>query len=94
MPAKPSRQSIPLPKLGGIGVIHKNMDVETQAEEVTKVKRSANGIIIDPVTLRPDADVAAAKALMDQGLVPVIVGSADEAPIMAEIKAPTMPFWS
>ncbi|MCA9129984.1 MAG: IMP dehydrogenase, partial [Planctomycetales bacterium] len=44
----------------------KNMDVDAQTEEVTKVKRSANGIIVDPVTLHPDDDVSAAKQLMDQ----------------------------
>ena len=36
---------------GGIGIIHKNLDVETQAREVAKVKRSANGVIADPITL-------------------------------------------
>jgi IMP dehydrogenase len=61
-----SQMAIALAKVGGIGVIHKNMDIDLQAEEVTKVKRSANGIIVDPVTLHPDEDVAAAKALMDQ----------------------------
>jgi IMP dehydrogenase len=58
--------AIALAKVGGIGVIHKNMDIEAQAEEVTKVKRSANGIIVDPVTLNPEQSVAMAKDLMDQ----------------------------
>ena len=61
-----SEMAIALAKVGGLGVIHKNMDVESQAEEVTKVKRSANGIIVDPVTLLPDEPVSAAKELMDQ----------------------------
>ncbi|HBE71781.1 MAG TPA: IMP dehydrogenase [Planctomycetaceae bacterium] len=61
-----SQMAIALAKVGGLGVIHKNMDVAAQVEEVTKVKRSANGIIADPVTLSPDDNVAAAKALMDQ----------------------------
>ncbi len=61
-----SEMAIALAKVGGIGVIHKNMDIEAQTEEVTKVKRSANGIIIDPVTLNPNQSVAAAKQLMDQ----------------------------
>ena len=43
---------------GGLGVIHKNMSIERQTEEVDKVKRSANGIILDPVTLPPEATVA------------------------------------
>ena len=47
--------AIALAKEGGLGIIHKNMSVEQQTEEVNKVKRSANGIILDPVTLRPDA---------------------------------------
>lgn len=61
-----SQMAIALAKVGGLGVIHKNMSIDSQAEEVTKVKRSANGIIVDPVTLKPDDDVAAAKSLMDQ----------------------------
>jgi IMP dehydrogenase len=61
-----SELAIALAKAGGIGVIHKNMSIENQTEEVNKVKRSANGIIYDPVTLSPDAPVAQARALMDQ----------------------------
>lgn len=58
--------AIALAKEGGIGVIHKNMSIEQQAEEVNKVKRSANGIILDPVTLRPDEPVSRAQELMKQ----------------------------
>ena len=58
--------AIALAKVGGLGVIHKNMSVEDQTEEVYKVKRSANGIIFDPVTLPPDATVGAAQQLMEQ----------------------------
>ena len=58
--------AIALAKTGGIGVIHKNMSIEAQTEEVNRVKRSANGIIFDPVTLPPDAPVAQARAAMDQ----------------------------
>ncbi|MCR9294036.1 MAG: IMP dehydrogenase [bacterium] len=61
-----SEMAIALAKVGGLGVIHKNLSIEAQAEEVTKVKRSANGIIVDPVTLLPDEPVVAAKQLMDQ----------------------------
>jgi IMP dehydrogenase len=56
--------AIALAKEGGIGIIHKNMSVELQADEVTKVKRSANGIILDPETLRPTDPVSKAKSLM------------------------------
>ena len=50
--------SIALAQHGGLGIIHKNMSIERQSEEVDKVKRSANGIIDDPVTLPPTATVA------------------------------------
>ena len=58
--------AIALAKVGGIGVIHKNMSIESQAAEVCKVKRSANGIIDDPITLPPEAPVKQAKSLMDE----------------------------
>ncbi|MEX0818417.1 MAG: IMP dehydrogenase [Pirellulaceae bacterium] len=58
--------AIALAKVGGLGVIHKNMSVEAQTEEVRKVKRSANGIIVDPVTLPPDAPVTRAREIMEQ----------------------------
>jgi IMP dehydrogenase len=59
-----SALAIALAQEGGLGVIHKNMAVEHQVREVTKVKRSANGVIIDPQTLGPDAPVTAARELM------------------------------
>ncbi len=59
-----SAMAISLAQEGGLGVIHKNMSVELQTEEVDKVKRSANGIILDPVTLPPTATVAQAKDVM------------------------------
>ena len=61
-----SSMAIGLAKVGGIGIIHKNMPPEIQAEEVYKVKRTANGIIQDPVTLPPDATVGHAKEIMFQ----------------------------
>lgn len=59
-----SRLAIALSLQGGIGVIHKNLSSTEQVAEVDKVKRSANGVILDPVTLRPDALVGDAKDLM------------------------------
>ena len=56
--------AIALAREGGLGIIHKNMSIEQQSEEVNKVKRSANGIILDPVTLRPDEPVSRAQELM------------------------------
>ena len=61
-----SAMAIALAQEGGLGVIHKNMSIERQTEEVDKVKRSANGIIMDPVTLPPHATVAQARVVMDQ----------------------------
>ena len=61
--------AIGLAQEGGLGVIHKNMSIESQTEEVDKVKRSANGIIVDPVTLPTDASVATARATMQQSNV-------------------------
>jgi len=59
-----SRLAIALAQLGGLGVIHKNMSIEEQAEEVDKVKRSESGMIVDPITISPDATVYEAEELM------------------------------
>jgi IMP dehydrogenase len=61
-----SAMAIALAQEGGIGVIHKNMRIEAQAEEVQVVKRSANGIITNPATLPPEATIEQARDLMDQ----------------------------
>jgi IMP dehydrogenase len=61
-----AEMAIALAQEGGLGVIHKNMSIDRQAEEVEKVKRSANGIILDPVTLPPTATVARAREVMRQ----------------------------
>jgi IMP dehydrogenase len=69
--------AIALAQEGGIGIIHKNMPIEVQATEVDKVKRSESGMIVDPVTVAPDAPVAEALALMARfriSGVPVTVG--------------------
>jgi len=58
------KAAIAMARLGGIGVIHKNMDIETQATQVIKVKKSTSGVIIDPIYIGPDALVAEADALM------------------------------
>lgn len=58
--------AIAIARQGGIGIIHKNMSIADQAEQVRAVKRSEAGMIIDPVTLRPDATVAKALELMRQ----------------------------
>ena len=59
-----ARAAIALARLGGIGVIHKNMDIASQAKEVEKVKKSESGIIIDPVKVFPDDTIAKAMDIM------------------------------
>jgi IMP dehydrogenase len=61
-----ARTAIKMARLGGVGIIHKNMDIETQANEIKKVKKSENGIIIDPIYIYPDAQLSEAKKIMDE----------------------------
>jgi IMP dehydrogenase len=58
------RMAIAMAREGGIGVIHKNMPVEAQVAQVDRVKRSESGMILDPITLGPDANLREANALM------------------------------
>ena len=58
--------AIAMARQGGIGIIHKNMSIEAQAEEVDKVKRSENGVITDPFSLSPDHTLADADSLMSK----------------------------
>lgn len=58
------RMAIAMARQGGIGIIHKNMSIEAQAEEVDMVKRSENGVITDPFSLGPDNTLADANELM------------------------------
>ena len=72
-----SRLAIALAKAGGMGIIHKNSPAELQAQEVLKVKRSAHGVIKDPVTLPPSATVRQAREVMatqNVSGIPVIDG--------------------
>jgi IMP dehydrogenase len=59
-----SSLAIALAQEGGIGIIHKNLPIEAQCREVDKVKRSANGVILDPITLHPSDTVERAAELM------------------------------
>ena len=61
-----SKMAISIARAGGLGVIHKNMSIAEQAEEVRKVKRSENGVIIDPFFLTPENKVAEAEELMQR----------------------------
>src|SRR3954470_9914902 len=70
-----ARLAIALAREGGIGMLHKNMSIEQQADQVRKVKRSESGLIIDPITLLPDASVAEATKLMREnkiGGIPIV----------------------
>src|SRR5579863_10286243 len=67
--------AIALAREGGIGILHKNMSIDKQAEQVRKVKRSESGLIKDPITLRPDATVGEAIRLMKEnriGGIPIV----------------------
>ena len=71
------RMAIAIAREGGIGVIHKNMEIEDQAHQVTTVKRAENGMIYDPVTISPDKKVKDALGLMAKykiGGIPVVDG--------------------
>src|SRR5688500_4718048 len=61
-----SRMAIAMAREGGIGIVHKNMPIERQAEEVDRVKRSESGIIVDPVTISPEMALRDALRLMDR----------------------------
>src|ERR1700712_1005281 len=74
-----SALAIALAQEGGIGIIHKNMPIEGQAREVEKVKRSENGIIVDPITLPPSATVGEARKIMREynvSGIPIVDGEA------------------
>lgn len=69
--------AIAIAREGGIGVVHKNMSIEEQAKQVKTVKRAENGMIYDPITIKPNASVADALSLMKEykiGGIPVVDG--------------------
>src|SRR5882724_2174933 len=70
--------AIALAQEGGIGIIHKNLSVDAQAREVEKVKRSENGVIVDPITLPPAATIGEARRIMREynvSGIPIVEGS-------------------
>lgn len=70
-----SKMAIAMARQGGLGVIHKNMSIEAQAEEVKKVKRSESGVITDPIFLTKDVSIKEAEELMAHyhiGGVPIV----------------------
>lgn len=70
-----SSMAIAMARQGGMGMLHKNMTIEQQASQVRKVKRSESGLIVDPITLHPDATIGEALQLMKEnkiGGIPII----------------------
>ena len=70
--------AIALAREGGLGILHKNMSIEQQSDQVRKVKRSESGLILDPVTLGPDATIGQALWLMREnkiGGIPIVDAS-------------------
>src|ERR1051325_2971241 len=70
--------AIALAREGGLGILHKNMTIEKQADQVRRVKRSESGMIIDPITLTVDAKIGDALRLMREnkiGGIPIVDGS-------------------
>src|SRR5215210_8979367 len=61
-----SHLAIAIAQAGGIGVVHKNLSIETQRDEVDKVKRSESGMIVDPATMTPDRLIYEAVEMMDR----------------------------
>src|SRR5512142_3202595 len=61
-----SHLAIALAQQGGIGIVHRNMPIARQSEEVDRVKRSESGMIVDPITIGPDEPLSAAQALMNR----------------------------
>lgn len=77
-----SALAIALAQEGGIGIIHKNLSIENQAREVEKVKRSENGVIVDPITLPPGATIATARQIMREynvSGIPIVEGGSEPA---------------
>jgi IMP dehydrogenase len=78
-----ARLAIAMAQAGGIGVIHRNLSPEDQAEEVRKVKRFESGMVVDPITIFPDATLADALALMRRSAIsgiPVVERGANGKP--------------
>ncbi len=73
-----ANMAIAMAQAGGIGVIHRNLDPDVQAAQVRQVKKFESGMVVNPVTIRPDATLAEALALMQENRIsgiPVVEGS-------------------
>ncbi|MGH8010738.1 MAG: IMP dehydrogenase, partial [Candidatus Binatia bacterium] len=61
-----ARTAIAMAQAGGIGIVHRNLDIATQAQEVEKVKKHESGMITDPITISPDLPIAQAREIMQR----------------------------
>jgi len=86
------KAAIAMAHLGGIGIIHKNMDIAAQVKQITKVKKSESGIIIDPIFIGPDKTVADADALMREYKISGVPVVDDELKLMGIITNRDMRF--
>ena len=87
-----ARLAIAMAQAGGIGVVHRNLEPADQAEEVRKVKRFESGMVVDPITIFPDATLADALALMRRASIsgiPVVERGADGKPRSSSASSPT-----
>ncbi len=78
-----ARMAIAMAQAGGIGVIHRNFDIDVQAAQVRQVKKFESGMVVDPLTISPDATLADARQLMkDHGIsgIPVVTGERPDRP--------------
>ena len=87
-----ANMAIALAQEGGIGVIHRNMSIESQAREVEKVKRSENGVITDPVTLSPEDSTESVRRTMRERHVSGIPIVADDGKVVGIITQRDMQF--
>src|SRR6202050_5722971 len=85
-----SALAIALAQEGGIGIIYKNLSIENQAREVEKVKRSENGVIVDPITLPASATIAQARRIMKEYNVSGIPIVESDAPESASTQRPAV----
>ena len=60
------RAAIAMARLGGIGIIHKNMDIASQVQEIKRVKKSESGVIVDPIFIHPEATIGEAEKIMSE----------------------------
>ncbi|MEM7443823.1 MAG: IMP dehydrogenase [Pseudomonadota bacterium] len=77
-----SNLAIAMAQSGGLGVVHRNLDIDRQAEEVRRVKRFESGMVVNPITIRPDAPLADALAVMDRHSISGIPVTAENGPLV------------